>query len=193
MSLAGSVSINQAAQVLRPPGDGLPYLRHDRAAELRADPGSVWLDAEQIAGFEPEAGAPTQIDASGCAIIPGFVDCHTHLPFAGWREREYEMKVAGDSYESIAHAGGGIRSSARALAAATDEQVLAQAGDAAAEMLTLGTTTFETKSGYGLSPEGEIRSIGLAAALEAAGLTEESEFEKEERSMRADDEDASIG
>ena len=167
MSSGEELSVYGAAQVLRPPGDGLPYLRHDRAGELRAEPGSLCTRGEAIAAFESAPEAPTQIDARGCALIPGFVDCHTHLPFAGWREREYEMKIAGESYEAIARAGGGIRSSARALAGATDDEVLRQASELAAEMLAFGTTTFETKSGYGLSPEAEVRLIRLAAALDA--------------------------
>jgi imidazolonepropionase len=90
-----AISINDAAQVLRPPEDGLPYLRHDRARELTVAPGSLRTQADLIAGFEPAAEAAIQIDARECAVVPGFVDCHTHLPFAGWREREYAMKIAG--------------------------------------------------------------------------------------------------
>lgn len=160
-----SISINRAAQLLRPPRDGLPYLRHDRAAELSTEPGSLTIDSGSIVALEPSADATVQIDASGCAVIPGFVDCHTHLPFAGWREREYVMKIAGESYESISGAGGGIRSSARALAQASDDEVLEQAGRLAHEMLAHGTTTFECKSGYGLSREGEVRAVALAVAL----------------------------
>ncbi|MBV9796663.1 MAG: imidazolonepropionase [Solirubrobacterales bacterium] len=160
-----SVSINGASQVLRPPTDGLPYLRHDLAGRLSTEPGSVVIEGDRIAGFEPSADAAIQIDAGGCAVIPGFVDCHTHLPFAGWREREYEMKIGGESYETIARAGGGIRASARSLAGASDEEVLSQARALAGEMLAHGTTTFECKSGYGLSAEGETRAIRLAAAL----------------------------
>ncbi len=159
------ISINHAAQVLRPPEDGLPYLRHDRAAELVVEPGSLQTAGERIAGFAPAEDAPVQIDARGCAVVPGFVDCHTHLPFAGWREREYALKIEGASYESIARSGGGIRASARALAAAADGEVLAQASALAAEMLELGTTTFECKSGYGLSVEQELRALRLAAEL----------------------------
>ncbi|HEU4975692.1 MAG TPA: imidazolonepropionase [Baekduia sp.] len=162
-----AVSIEGAAQVLRPPADGLPYLRHDRAGELRAEAGSLTLDGDRIAALDADPGAAQRIDASGCAVIPGFVDCHTHLPFAGWRAEEYAMKVAGRPYTEIARAGGGIRSSARALAEATDEQVLAQAGALAAEMLAHGTTTFETKSGYGLSIDAETRALRLAGALAA--------------------------
>jgi imidazolonepropionase len=161
----GGVSINDAAQVLRPPADGLPYLRHDRAAELSAEPGSLVLEGDRIADFATDASAAVQIDARGCAVMPGFVDCHTHLPFAGWRAREYEMKVTGVPYEEIARAGGGIRASARALAQARDDEVLAQARALAGEMLAHGTTTFECKSGYGLSADGELRALRLAARL----------------------------
>lgn len=160
-----SISIEGAAQVLRPPEEGLPYLRHDRAGELTLEPGSIALDGGLIAGFAPDAGAEMRIDASGCAVVPGFVDCHTHLPFAGWRSREYAMKVAGASYEEITRAGGGIRASARSFAAFSDDDVLAQAGALAAEMLALGTTTFETKCGYGLSRDAELRSLRLGREL----------------------------
>jgi imidazolonepropionase len=166
--VSASVSLNRAAQVLRPPEDGNPYLRHDRAGELVLEPGSVSLADGRVAAFESSAGAPVQVDVSGCAVIPGLVDCHTHLPFAGWREPEYEMKIAGASYESIAREGGGIRSSAAALAAASDEEVLGQARGLLAEMLAHGTTSVEGKSGYGLSVEGEIRSVALAARLRAS-------------------------
>ncbi|MGA2927158.1 MAG: imidazolonepropionase [Solirubrobacteraceae bacterium] len=162
---AVQVSINDAAQVLRPPADGLAFLRQDRAATLTAEPGSLAVAGESIAGFDPLPDAALQIDASGCAVVPGLVDCHTHLPFAGWREGEYAQKIAGASYESIARAGGGIRASARSLTAAGDEQVLTQAQGLAAEMLAHGTTTFECKSGYGLSPPGEVRAVALASAL----------------------------
>ena len=165
------VSINGAAQVLRPPEDGLPYLRHDRAASLASEPGALLVQDGLIAGFESSGDASLQIDASGCAIVPGLVDCHTHLPFAGWREREYAMKIAGESYEAISRAGGGIRSSARALASASDEQVLAQSRALADEMLAHGTTAFEGKCGYGLSVEGELRSLRLGAELGADRMT----------------------
>ena len=160
-----TVAINGAAQLLRPPEDGQPFLRHDRAGEQRLDPGSLLIEGDAIAGWETSASADVRIDAAGCAVIPGFVDCHTHLPFAGWREGEYERKLAGESYESISRSGGGIRSSGRSLAQSSDEQVLEQAQTLAAEMLAHGTTAFECKSGYGLSPEGEVRSVALAAAL----------------------------
>jgi imidazolonepropionase len=160
------VSIDGAAQLLRPPEDGLAYLRHDRAGELTLDPGDVLVDGDRIAAFEA-ADADVVVDASGCAVLPGFVDCHTHLPFAGWRAEEYERKVTGVPYEEIARLGGGIASSAQSLAAASDEEVLAQSRALADELLVHGTTAFEGKTGYGLSREGEARAARLGRELAA--------------------------
>jgi len=151
-----TVLLRGAAQVLRFPEEGLPYLRHDRAGELTLEPGDVEL-----------AGADVEIDATGCAVLPGLVDCHTHLPFAGWRAEEYERKVTGVPYEEIARLGGGIAASGRALAAASDDDVLAQAEGLAAELLQHGTTAFEGKTGYGLSRDGEARAARLGRELAA--------------------------
>jgi imidazolonepropionase len=164
-----SISIRNASQVLRPAEDGAPYLRD--ASSLRLDPGSVTIADDRIAAFSDDPSADVVIDAAGGAVIPGFVDCHTHLPFAGWRANEYEMKVTGVPYEEISRAGGGIAASARALASSSDEQVLAQARAIKAEMLRLGTTTLEGKTGYGLSIEGELRSARLGRALELDRVT----------------------
>ncbi len=160
-----SVCVRDAAQVLRPPSDGLAYLRHDRAGELRLDGGALTAADGRIAAFEADASAAIRVDGSGCAVVPGFVDAHTHLPFAGWRAGEYAQKVAGVPYEQIARAGGGIAASARAFAEATDDAVLAQAQALAREMLEHGTTTFECKSGYGLSVDAELRALRLAGRL----------------------------
>jgi imidazolonepropionase len=164
-----SVSIENAAQVLRPPEDGLTHLRGpDQLNGQTLEPGGLSLREGRIAALAADPLAELRIDASGCAVVPGFVDCHTHLPFAGWRAREYEQKLTGVAYEEIARSGGGIRASARALAEASDEQVLDQASALAAEMLATGTTTFECKSGYGLSRDAELRALTLARELEIA-------------------------
>ena len=158
-----TVWISGAAEVLRPPEDGLPYLRHDRAGELRLEGGDLMLDGDRIGAFSGDVDL--RIDATGCAVLPGFVDPHTHLPFAGWRADEYEMKVTGVPYEEIARSGGGIASSARSFSATDDETILAQATGLAAEMLAAGTTTFEGKTGYGLSVDAERRAVRLGRAL----------------------------
>jgi len=160
-----TTSFDNAAQVLTPPEPGLRYLRSDRASEMTLEAGGVTVEHGRIAALEPTADADIHVDASGCALVPGLVDCHTHVPFAGWRAEEYEQKVTGVPYEQIARAGGGIASSARALRETPDETVLAQAQKLAGEMLRSGTTTFECKSGYGLSTAGELRALQLATEL----------------------------
>jgi imidazolonepropionase len=160
-----TLTLRGAAQVLLPPEDGLAHLRHDRAADLRLEPGSVAVRDGVIAALEDDGGAERIIDATGGAVIPGFVDCHTHLPFAGWRAEEYAMKVSGEPYETIARRGGGIQASARSLAEASDGAVLEQSAAIAAEMLAHGTTSLEGKTGYGLSRAGEARAVRLARAL----------------------------
>jgi imidazolonepropionase len=163
-----SLSITGADQVLRPPRDHMAHLRGDELTAQTLDPGSVAARDGRITALEADPIAEVTIDASGCAVLPGFVDCHTHLPFAGWRWGEYEQKLTGVPYDEIARSGGGIRSSARALRDASDDDVLYQATGLAHEMLAAGTTTFECKSGYGLSREGEMRALALARELEIA-------------------------
>ena len=160
-----TTSFDHAAQVLTPPEPNLRYLRSDGAGAMTLEPGGVTVEHGRIAAVEPTADADIHVDASGCALLPGLVDCHTHLPFAGWRAGEYEQKVTGVPYEQIARAGGGIASSARALRETPDSVVLAQAQEVAGEMLRSGTTTFECKSGYGLSTAGELRALELASEL----------------------------
>jgi imidazolonepropionase len=160
-----SVTLRGAAQLLQPPEPGLAYVRGDRSGQLRLDPGSVTAVDGRVAALEEDPGAEVVVDASGCALVPGFVDCHTHLPFAGWRAAEYEQKVTGVPYEEISRAGGGIVSSARALAEADDEAVLGQAATIATEMLQHGTTTLEGKTGYGLSVDAETRAVELGRRL----------------------------
>jgi imidazolonepropionase len=100
-------------------------------------------------------------------IVPGFVDCHVHLPFVGWRADEYEERLTGVSYRDL-HEKGGIHRSARMLAEAEDDEVLAFSKTLADEALAHGTTAMELKSGYGLSVEGELRQLRLARRLAEA-------------------------
>lgn len=98
------------------------------------------------------------------SVVPGFVDCHTHLPFFGWRADEFEARLAGASYRDL-HGEGGIARSARMLAEAGDEEVLAFCVPLLGEMAATGTTALELKTGYGLSVEAELRLARLARTL----------------------------
>jgi imidazolonepropionase len=105
-------------------------------------------------------------DLGDRAIVPGFVDCHTHLPFAEWRDDEYEARLQGATYRDL-HGEGGIQRSARMLAEASDDEVLAFSRGLLAEMLGHGTTALELKTGYGLSVDAEVRQAKLARRLAA--------------------------
>ena len=126
----------------------------------------VVCDEGQIVSVGEPAPAGAEIfDASDCTIVPGFVDPHTHLPFFGWRSDEDAARLSGVRYEDLHGKEGGIFRSARMLADASDDEVLDFASGMAGSMLAHGTTTFETKSGYGLSVEAELRQLRLARAL----------------------------
>ncbi len=113
-------------------------------------------------------GKDTQVfNAGGKALLPGFVDPHTHLVFAGWRERELAMKLAGKSYLEILAAGYGILSTVKATRSASVQELASLAKKTLDRMLVHGTTTVEAKSGYGLTTESEIRQLE-AARLAAA-------------------------
>ncbi|MBM3471091.1 MAG: imidazolonepropionase [Armatimonadetes bacterium] len=103
--------------------------------------------------------ASTVVDARGCVVLPGFVDPHTHLVFAGDRTDEFEMRLRGATYQEIAAAGGGILRTVEATRSA-DEETLVRLGKARLDrMLLCGTTTAEVKSGYGLSVRDEVRQL----------------------------------
>jgi imidazolonepropionase len=122
---------------------------------------AVVIEAGQVAWTGPASRAPAAdevIDAAGRAVLPGFVDSHAHLVFAGERGGEFAARMAGLPYQS-----GGIRATVTATRAATDDQLRANLRKLAAEMVSQGTTTFECKSGYGLTVRDEARSVALAA------------------------------
>lgn len=112
-------------------------------------------------------GART-VDARGGTAIPGFVDAHTHLPFAGWREAEFDERLRGATYSEIAARGGGILSTVRATRAATRDDLAQLVRARLDAVLGLGTTLLEAKSGYGLEPDAEIKQLE-AIAQGAAG------------------------
>jgi imidazolonepropionase len=108
-----------------------------------------------------------EIDASGCTVLPGFVDPHTHLPFAGSREDELVERLRGATYEEIAARGGGIMATVRAVRAAGLEALVDAARPRLDRMLLHGTTTAEAKSGYGLTFDDEIKQLQAIRALDA--------------------------
>lgn len=121
------------------------------------------IDEGRVAWTGPAPRAPAAdqaVDAGGRAVLPGFVDSHAHLVFAGERGAEFAARMAGQPYRA-----GGIRSTVAATRAASDDQLRANLRKLAAEMLAQGITTFECKSGYGLTVADEERSVALAAEV----------------------------
>lgn len=110
-------------------------------------------------GDGPHVPDAKGLDAQGRLVTPGLVDAHTHLIFGGWRQHEMAMKLEGVPYLDILAQGGGILSTVTATHAASEEQLSDKAGLALDEMLSLGTTTAEAKSGYGLSVEEELKQL----------------------------------
>ncbi len=106
------------------------------------------------------------LDASGCVVMPGFVDPHTHLIWGGDRAAEFELKMAGTPYLDILAAGGGILSTVRATRTASIESLVAQARPRLLRMFAHGTTTVEAKTGYGLQTATELRLLKALLALE---------------------------
>ncbi|MCX5140702.1 MULTISPECIES: imidazolonepropionase [unclassified Streptomyces] len=134
-------------------GDGSPLgLIQDAAVVIEGDR-VVWTGESSKAPATDNA-----VDAGGRAVIPGFVDSHSHLVFAGDRTQEFNARMSGRAYSA-----GGIRTTVAATRAATDDELSANVARYLAEALRQGTTTFETKSGYGLTVEDEARALRIAA------------------------------
>jgi imidazolonepropionase len=105
------------------------------------------------------ASIDNDFDAHGATAVPGFIDSHTHIPFAGYRETEFNRRLQGETYEQIAASGGGIASSVHATRRASQEDLVNNILARTRTMARYGTTTAEAKSGYGLSVEGELKQL----------------------------------
>ena len=123
----------------------------------------VWTGRESE--WKPEAD--TIIDVSGRAVVPGLIDPHTHSVWAGNRLGDFEARTSGSTYEQILASGGGIRSTIRATAAASLDDLIALAKPRIEALIASGATTIEVKSGYGFSPEAELAMLEAIQALSA--------------------------
>ncbi len=139
-----------------------------RNAALATRAGRIaWIGpAEELRG-DPASHAARVEDLGGAWVTPGFIDCHTHLVYAGNRASEFEMRLKGASYAEIARAGGGILSTVRAVRAATEDEVYAQSRPRLEALMAEGVTTLEIKSGYGLDTANEIKLLTVIQRLKA--------------------------
>lgn len=137
------------------------------------DGGSLLVREGRIAWVGPDHALPAdlarapieEVPLGGALVTPGLIDCHTHLVYGGHRAAEFEMRLSGATYEQIARAGGGIRSTVAATRAASAAELLAAAIPRAQALIAEGVTTLEVKSGYGLEAQAEARCLGVARQL----------------------------
>ena len=125
----------------------------------------VWIGKRNALPADIESAANQVYDGDGGWITPGFVDCHTHLVYAGSRAREFELGLQGATYEEIARQGGGIRSTVAATRESDEEALFDQSAPRLKALMREGVTTVEIKSGYGLDLETEIRMLRVARKL----------------------------
>jgi imidazolonepropionase len=136
--------------------DGALLVHDDRIAAVGSRRGVERLRAARRAG---------KLDLGGRVVLPGFVDSHTHLIFPASRAAEYEQRISGKTYEQIARAGGGIRTTVQGLRRAPAKALAATANHHLREFATHGTTTLEAKSGYGLDWKSEAKILGILQQL----------------------------
>ncbi len=150
------------------------YTCRDEGSQTDVHPiqnGAVAWSAGTIEWIGQESDLPDKyqkeewIDAGGKMVIPGLVDCHTHLCFGGWRADEFEMRIQGRSYLEIAKAGGGILSTVKATRAASEDELYEKASGLLKEIQKQGVTAIECKSGYGLSLEDELKQLRVYKRL----------------------------
>jgi imidazolonepropionase len=174
--MRGRLAVVNCSQLVTLAGPRRPRVG-DELRELAIVEGGAMLVRD---GLVERAGARAEVeplidegcevvDAGGRVVAPGFVDAHAHPVFAGDRADEFEKRAAGLSYQEIAAAGGGIRSTVRRTRAATEDELFASAGRRERWFLRTGTTTVEAKSGYGLSVEDELKMLRVVSRLNTKG------------------------
>jgi len=163
--------ITNISKILHIDTQGNPYRRGGDIDHFPVTE-KAWLMVEDecIHSYGTEQEEPGRfhevVDAQGGMVLPAFVDSHTHLIFAETREEEFTMRLRGMTYAEIAHAGGGILNSARALRQMSEQELYDGAAQRLRELIAMGTGAIEVKSGYGLSPESEIKMLRVATRLE---------------------------
>jgi imidazolonepropionase len=136
------------------------------SASVLVDEGTIrWIGLLAQLPAKLRSGVTIEHDLDGALMTPGLVDCHTHLVYAGSRAREFELRLEGASYEEIARAGGGIRSTVEATRGASETHLLDLALERARVLMHEGVSTIEIKSGYGLNLESEARCLRVARSL----------------------------
>ncbi len=169
--MRADLAIYNASQLLTVASKG-PKVAPDMSDLGLIEDGALAIKEGRIAlvgkGSEVRAQAEAKeaLDASGKVVMPGFVDPHTHLVFAGSRVDEFEMRLRGATYLEIMAAGGGIMSTVRATRAASMEELLAQSRQRLDRMLACGTTTAEVKTGYGLNTAQELKMLEAIKGLD---------------------------
>ncbi len=135
----------------------------------------LWIEEGKVKSFGPMAsGIPAtarsqpNIDARGCLVTPGLIDCHTHPIFGGDRSNEFKMRLDGESYQSIAAEGGGIQSTIKATRQATDDELASGLMQHLSDFLDQGITSIEVKSGYGQTVEEELRHLRIVSSLRSS-------------------------
>jgi imidazolonepropionase len=144
---------------------GAPYGLIDDSAIAVAGERIAWIGSMSELAQQPASSRAIERDAKGRCITPGLIDCHTHLVYGGTRAREFERRLEGATYEEIARAGGGIRSTVAATRALSEDALYEASRLRLEALLAEGVTTVEIKSGYGLDTASEAKSLRVARRL----------------------------
>ena len=171
-----TLAVTNCSQILTLAGPARPRVNDElKQLSILSDGALLIRDGKIVAAgtrsaLEPQfpAGCPV-VDARRCVVLPGFVDAHTHPVFASTRVDEFELRAAGSTYEQIAAAGGGIRSTVRKTRAASEDELFETASRYSNWFLRTGTTTLEGKSGYGLSLIHELKMLRVIRRLNELG------------------------
>jgi imidazolonepropionase len=171
-----ALAVVNCGQLVTLAGPARPRVRQELRELSIIEQGAMLIRNGAIERVGPQTTLASQfpsdcevLDAGNRVVLPGFVDAHTHPVFAGTRVDEFEQRTAGATYEEIAAAGGGIRSTVRKTRAASEDELFQIARRRAEWFLRGGTTTIEAKSGYGLSLEDELKMLRVIRRLNAAG------------------------